>query len=51
MFEPTVAAVVGHAPSGRTETKGSSPYAEASLVLLDRLDVVPLPADRANLGG
>jgi len=33
------------------ETTAKSPYAEAFLVLLDRLDVVPLPADRANLGG
>ena len=33
------------------EETAKSPYAEAFLVLLDRLDVVPLPADRANLGG
>lgn len=35
----------------RTETAGS-PYAEAFLVLLDRLDVVPLPADHPmSVGG
>jgi putative nucleotidyltransferase-like protein len=35
----------------RTETTGS-PYAEAFLVLLDRLDVVPLPADHPmSVGG